>query len=149
MFIKAKHYENCIQKVRIEVGSLVGLENDDEAFILLKELPTLHMLKLKDASEQGENETLGFLKELLPSILVDHNFYEDEQAKKKMKNPEVADLIFASLELTVKVVNEYTHAGFFTHAQKNGAKLPPSVQKSLMAEEAPKSSEPTDTGCPT
>ena len=76
MFIKTKHYENCIQKVRIEVGTLVGLKADDEAFMVLKELPTLEMLRLKEASEQGENQTLTLLRDLLPSILVDHNFYE-------------------------------------------------------------------------
>ena len=65
MFIKTKHYDACIQKVRIEVGTLVGLKADDEAYIVLKELPTLEMLKLKEASEQGENETLTLLRDLL------------------------------------------------------------------------------------
>ena len=148
MFIKAKNYDKCIQKVRIEVGSLVGLEKDDEAYILLKELPTLQMLTLKDSAEKGESETLSLLKELLPSILVDHNFYEDENAQKKMRNEEVANLIFESLDLTVKVVQEYTHAGFFSPAQKNGGKLPPSVQKSSMAEEAPSFLGTTGTGSP-
>ena len=149
MFIKSKNYDACIQKVRIEVGSLVGLEHDDEAYILLKELPTLQMLKLKESSEQGENHTLALLKELLPAILVDHNFYEDENAQKKMSNTEVANLIFESLDLTVKVVNEYTHAGFFTHAQNKGATSPRSVQKSLTEDGASSSSEHTDIGCPT
>lgn len=136
MFIKAKHYDTCIQKVRIELGSLVGLEKDDEVFILLRELPTLQMLKLKESSELGEHQTLILLKELLPQILVDHNFYEDEQAKKKMRNDDVADIIFGSLELTVRVVNAYTQAGFFSHAQRNAETSHPSVQKSLAAEEA-------------
>jgi hypothetical protein len=46
------------------------------------------MLRLKEASEQGENQTLTLLRDLLPSILVDHNFYEDADAKKKMDNRE-------------------------------------------------------------
>jgi hypothetical protein len=149
MFIKSKNYDACIQKVRIELGRLVGLEHDDEAYILLKELPTLLMLKLKGSSEKGEQETLVLLKELLPSILVDHNFYEDEHAKKKMRNEELADLIFSSLEITVKVVSEYTQAGFFTQAQKSVAPSPPSVQKSSMADTVGSSITPTDTGCPT
>ncbi len=149
MFIKAKHYDTCIQKVRIELGSLVGLEKDDEVFILLRELPTLQMLKLKESSELGEHQTLILLKELLPQILVDHNFYEDEQAKKKMRNDDVADIIFGSLELTVRVVNAYTQAGFFSHAQRNAETSHPSVQKSLAAEEALSSLAPTATGSPT
>jgi hypothetical protein len=149
MFIKSKNYDACIQKVRIEVGSLVGLEKDEEAYILLKELPTLQMLTLKESSEKGENHTLALLKDLLPSILVDHNFYEDANAQKKMRNEDVANLIFESLDLTVKVVNEYTHAGFFTHAQRKGAKSPHSVQKSSTEEGASRSSEHTGIGCPT
>jgi len=149
MFIKAKNYDKCIQKVRIEVGSLVGLERDDEAYILLKELPTLEMLRLKDSSEKGENETLSLLRELLPSILVDHNFYEDESGKIKMKSEEVASLIFESLDLTVKVVNEYTHAGFFTQKRRSDAKLLPSAAKSLTDEGMPSSTESTDTGSST
>ena len=149
MFIKAKNYDKCIQKVRIEVGSLVGLEKDDEAYILLKELPTLEMLSLKDSSEKGENETLTLLRELLPSILVDHNFYEDVNGKIKMKNEDVASLIFESLDLTVKVVNEYTHAGFFTQKRRSDAKLLPSALKSSTDEEVRKSTENTVTGSST
>lgn len=149
MFIKTRNYDKCIQKVRIEVGTLVGLEKDDEAFILLKELPTLEMLRLKEASEKGENETLCLLRDLLPSILVDHNFYEDESGKKKMKGEEVASLIFESLDLTVRVVNEYTHAGFFTQARRSGARSLPSAAKSSTEEGMPPSTGNMDTGSST
>lgn len=149
MFIKAKDYDRCIQKVRIEVGSLVGLEKDDEAFILLKELPTLQMLRLKDCSEKGENETLALLRELLPSILVDHNFYEDANAQKKMKGSDVAELVFESLELTVRVVNEYTHAAFFTRTRGSGAESPPSAPRSSTEGATPSSTASTGTGSST
>ncbi|PKL19936.1 MAG: hypothetical protein CVV48_15455 [Spirochaetae bacterium HGW-Spirochaetae-4] len=149
MFIKTKHYDNCIQKVRIEVGTLVGLEADDEAYIVLKELPTLEMLRLKEASEQGENQTLTLLRDLLPSILVDHNFYEDADAKKKMDNREVASLVFESLDLTVKVVNEYTHAAFFSRADASGARSRPSAARSSTDDVAPSSTASTATGSST
>jgi hypothetical protein len=149
MFIKTKNYDKCIQKVRIEVGTLVGLERDDEAYLLLKELPTLEMLRLKEASEKGENETLALLRDLLPSILVDHNFYEDADAKKKMDSREVAALVFESLDLTVRVVNEYTHAGFFSRTGPSGGRSRPYAPRSSTEGAAPSSSESTDTGCPT
>jgi hypothetical protein len=149
MFIKTRHYENCIQKVRIEVGTLVGLEADDEAYIVLRELPTLEMLKLKEASEKGENETLTLLRDLLPSILVDHNFYEDADAKKKMDNREVSSLVFESLDLTVKVVNSYTHAAFFSRTDASGGRSRPSAQRSSTEGEAPSSTASTATGSST
>ena len=149
MFIKTKHYDTCIQKVRIEVGTLMGLKADDEAYIVLKELPTLEMLRLKEASEQGENQTLTLLRDLLPSILVDHNFYEDADAKRKMDNREVASLVFESLDLTVKVVNEYTHAGFFSREKENAGRLHPSAPRSSTGEGTGSSTVSTDTGSPT
>jgi hypothetical protein len=149
MFIKTRNYDACIQKVRIEVGTLVGLEADDEAFIVLKELPTLEMLRLKEASEKGENQTLILLRDLLPAILTDHNFYEDADAKKKMDNREVASLVFESLDLTVKVVNEYTHAAFFSRTDASGGRSRPSARKSSTEEEAPSSTASTATGSST
>jgi hypothetical protein len=149
MFIKTRNYDKCIQKVRIEVGTLVGLERDDEAFILLKELPTLEMLRLKEASEKGENETLSLLRDLLPSILVDHNFYEDENAQRKMRNQDVASMVFESLDLTVKVVNEYTHAGFFSRASGSGGRSLPSAVRSSTEDGTPSSTASTPTGSPT
>lgn len=118
MFIRNKNYENCVQRVRIEVGKEVGLENENDAYITLKELPTLDMLRLKEATEKNEEETLSLFKELLPIIIVDHNFFEDETSGKKMKNEELSSLIFESITLTMKVVQDYTAASFFTPARK-------------------------------
>jgi len=149
MFIKTRHYEHCIQKVRIEVGTLVGLEADEEAYIVLRELPTLEMLTLKEASEKGEHQTLMLLRELLPAILTDHNFYEDADAKKKMDNREVAALVFESLDLTVKVVDEYTHAAFFTRTDANGARSRPCAPRSSTEGAAPSSTASTAVGSST
>lgn len=116
MFIRNKNYDNAIQKVRIEVGTLVGLEKDDEAYIVLKELPTQEMLALKSASEAGEEAIMDFFKQVLPKIMADHNFYETEQ--KKMTNEAVTDFIFEKLDLSSKVISSYSNAAFFTQASK-------------------------------
>lgn len=118
MFIRKKNYENCVQRVKILVGKEVGLTEDSEAYITLKELPTLEMLRLKEATEKNEEETLRLFKELLPLIIVDHNFYEDEEMKVRMSNEAISALIFESITLTMKVVQDYTNAAFFTPARK-------------------------------
>lgn len=120
MFIKSKNYEHCIQRVRIDVGAQVGLSKDDEAFIVLKEIPTIDVLKLRDASNKDEVQALEFFRELLPSVIVDHNFYETEQ--EKMKPKALASLIFESLDLTQKILSEYLNATFFTQAQTSESK---------------------------
>ena len=120
MFVRTKNYDNAIQKIRIDVGTLVGLEKDDEAYIVLKELPTSEMLGLKRASEEGEDKIMEFFKSVLPKIMADHNFYETEQ--KKMSNEEVVNFIFEKLELTNKVISSYSNAAFFTPVSKNADK---------------------------
>ena len=58
---------------------------------------------------------MEFFKEVLPRIIVTHNLYETET--KLMTNEEVTDFIYEKLELTSKVVGEYTSYMF----RPNGA----------------------------
>lgn len=144
MFIKAKNYDRCIQRVRIEVGTMVGLEKDDEAFITLREIPTIQMMELKEAYEKGEKQLMCYFRELLPVITVDHNFYVTEQ--KKMSPSELTDLVFQSIGLTQKIIGSYTEAAFFTRAQRTGDSSHPSAQKSSKEDTAPSFTGSTDTG---
>jgi len=38
MFIREKAYENAIQKIRVDFGTLIGEEKDEDAYVVLKEL---------------------------------------------------------------------------------------------------------------
>ena len=111
MYRKDLNYNNSLRKVKIEFGTLLGLEKDEEAYVTLKELDTMTTLKLKDVSQTGnQNDIMEFFKEVLPKIIVAHNLYENET--KLMNYKEVVDLIYEKLELTSKVMSEYTSAMF-------------------------------------
>lgn len=111
MYIKNQHYNNALRKVKIEFGTLIGLEEDKEAYITLRELDTMTTLQLKDVSQSGnQNEMMAFFRGILPKILVSHNLYESENTL--LKNEEVADFIFQKLDLTTKVMSEYTKSMF-------------------------------------
>lgn len=120
MFIKDKNYENFIERVRVNVGTIVGLENDEEAYITLKELPTVEMMRLRDAYEKGEEELMLFFKELLPVIIIDHNFYLSET--EKMSTEELSSLIFEKPDLTSFILSEYSSAAFFSPEKRKGRK---------------------------
>lgn len=120
MFVRQKAYDNCIQKVRIEFGELLGCKEDKEAYIVLKELPTLETMRLNEAHEKGQSELLEFFLGVLPKIIVEHNLYETEE--KKMTNEAVVDLIFEKLEVTTKVITEYTEAIFTSRLNKKEEK---------------------------
>lgn len=149
MFSRRRNYDNCIQKVTLEVGTLVGLQKDDEAYITLRELPTLEMLNLKEASEKGEKETLEVFRSLLPSIIADHNFYEDDDGRRKMTEKDLASLVFESVDLTLKVVKGYTEASFFTRRKREEGSSPASAGRSSTVVAAVSSTGNTDTGSAT
>lgn len=116
MFIRQKALSNAIQKVKVEFGTLVGEPSDSDVYVVLKELPTLEMMNLKEAQEKGEVELMKFFKAVIPSILTDHNLYETES--QKMTNEQVAEFIFEKLSVTSKVIGDYSQAAFFTQGNK-------------------------------
>ena len=120
MFVRQKAYDNAIQKVRVEFGTLIGLEEDKEAFVLLKELPTMEMMQLNEAHEKGHKELIEFFRQVLPHIIVDHNLYETEE--KKMTTEAVTAFIFEKLDVTSKIVSDYASASFFTQKNKTDDK---------------------------
>lgn len=116
VFIRQKALSNAIQKVKVEFGTLVGEPSDSDVYVVLKELPTLEMMNLKEAQEKGEVELMKFFKAVIPSILTDHNLYETES--QKMTNEQVAEFIFEKLSVTSKVIGDYSQAAFFTLENK-------------------------------
>ena len=64
--------------VNFRSRATVGLEKDEDAYVVLKELPTLEMMQLNEAHEKGRKELLEFFVEVLPLIIVEHNLYETE-----------------------------------------------------------------------
>lgn len=116
MFYKNKNYESAIATVKIEFGKLLGLETDEEAFVVLKELPSIMMARLTDAQDKGGEALMKFFKEVLPGIIKTHNLMENEE--KMMSNKDVVDLIYEKFELTAKVINDYSNAAFFTRMNK-------------------------------
>jgi hypothetical protein len=120
MFIRAKDYDKFIVKVRIEIGKELGLDEDKEAYIELKEIPTIETLQLKEMTTKGEIELLKYFRELLPNIITDHNLYITED--NKMKNDDVVALLFEKNTLAMKVIGEYLEKTFFISAPKTKGK---------------------------
>lgn len=108
MFIR--NVNDYIVKTKINIGTLLGCETDEEAYIVLREPTTELAIKLKNASGEGEEGILNFFKDALPKIIVEHNLYEEEG--KLMSKADVASLVFENLPLTMKVVEEYSESAF-------------------------------------
>ena len=61
MFVRDRN-DSWFQKVKVEVGTLLGLGSDEEAYITLKDIPTIQMLELKDSYEKGGQGPHGVLQ---------------------------------------------------------------------------------------
>jgi hypothetical protein len=120
MFIKEKNYGNYIVKVKIEIGKELGLTEANEAYVELKELPTIETMELKDSYGKGEVELLNYFKKTLPICIIDHNLYVTES--QKMGNEEVTALIFEKTGLATKVIGDFIEKCFFIQTKKKGAK---------------------------
>lgn len=70
--------------------------------------------------KKGQKELLVFFKEVLPKIIIEHNFYETED--KKMSEEALSNLIFERMDLSGKVIGEYSSAAFFTRQSKKEEK---------------------------
>ena len=119
-FVREKAYENAIQKVRIEFGDLVGMKDKAEAYVVLKELPTLEMMQMNEAHEKGQRELIEFFRTVLPRIITEHNLYETDD--KKMTAGQITEFIFEKLDLTSRIISEYAQASFFTPRSRGEGK---------------------------
>ena len=120
MFNYKQNYQNAIQSIKIEIGDLLGCEKKEEAFVELKEMRTGLVMEMKRAQEKGDDEMIPFFQRILPEIIVSHNLYMDEE--KKMTKEEVTNLIFDKVELTMRVIQEYSQMSFFHQGKKKGNK---------------------------
>lgn len=110
MFVREKHYENAIQKVKVELGKELGLDNATDAHVTFREPTERDVLKLKAA--QDEVERLDAFKQIFVDSLIDHDFYEKEDVK--MTAEAVIDLLFEKMDTTDKLVTEYSNAVFLS-----------------------------------
>lgn len=110
---------NFIQKVKIEFGTLMGEDEDKDVYLVLREPSTEQMIGLEKFNDKTEMDILNYFKEILPSIIVEDNFFEDEARSRHLTHEEITSTIFESLQVTSKIFGDYFKAAFFTHPQRN------------------------------
>ncbi len=87
--------------------------------IEFRELDMLRTSKFQEFSGDTPKTAAHFL-EVLPSIIVDHDFYKDEVHKYDAK--EVAEMIGSRAELCTYVMQEYLENVLFTRGKKGKTK---------------------------
>ena len=104
-FHKGKNY---LRTVTIDVSEELNSEN---TFVKFREPSTGEAFSLRVEDEAGAIEAF---RTLLPQILVDHNFYEDEEETTKMSNADVVEILYSTYPAFTKVLTEYSNSVFRT-----------------------------------
>lgn len=117
MVIVDKSY---LVSARINLGQYFNVPEED-AFIELREPSTFDALKMEKATKAGDTEaTLKTFSEILPRVIVDHNFYKDKDSK--LEPEDVVAMLAEKLDLYSYVVGEYSTRVLFTLGSKSAAK---------------------------
>lgn len=114
MFVREKHYDNAIQKVRVDLGKELGLDSATDAHVTFREPSEREVLKLKAA--QDEIERLDVFRQIFVDSLIEHDFYEIEGVK--MEAEKVIDLLYEKMDTTDKLVTEYSNAVFLSRMRE-------------------------------
>ena len=115
MFVREKHYDNAIQKIRIDLGTELGLENPTDAHVTFCEPCERDVLLLQSATDNVSR--LDLFRTLFENTLVEHDFYEIEGVK--MSSESVIGLLYEKVDTTNKLIQEYSEAVF--HIRTNEA----------------------------
>lgn len=109
-YVNKRDRENAIIKVKIEFGTQLNCEHDEDATITLREPTELEVLKWREAHQEGDYAAMAQFKELITDMTISHNLMEDEN--EKMTNEAVIDLIFSKTGLAEFVLQKWTDAVF-------------------------------------
>ena len=82
---------------------------ENDTYVILREPTTEEAFTLR---VEEEEKAIDAFRALIPAILIDHNFYEDETETKKLTGEEVADVLFGSYSAFFEVLTKYTSAVF-------------------------------------
>lgn len=110
MFVRDKDYKNAIQKVKILLGTKLGMEKDEDAYVTFREPSEKEVLLLRVAKD--DLERLDAFQKVFEDSLIEHDFYETESVK--MENKAVIELLFEKMDTTDKLVSDYSNAVFLS-----------------------------------
>jgi len=120
MFVRSKHYQNYLIKTRIELGKFFDQPNAD-VFVELREMSSLQGIQFSKVVKSGDKEELlEHFQKILPILIVDHNFYIDENTR--MPNKDITAIIFEKMEVLMHVISKYSErVSFLSQAPKPSA----------------------------
>lgn len=109
-YVNKRDRENAIIKVKIEFGTKLNCEKDEDAVITLREPTELEVLQWREAQQESNLKAMQEFRNLLVDMTLSHNLMEDEN--EKMSNDAVIDLIFSKTGLAEFVLTRWTEAVF-------------------------------------
>ena len=122
MFNRSKMAYGGLNTVRINIGKFLEQDKDEDAYLVLTELPIEKTMELKKlgANKASEDEIVIFFSTFFGSLIVEHNLHETET--ELMSNEEVVKLIRCKTPLMLHVMTTYTKYLFHTPPSRKEGK---------------------------
>lgn len=98
--------EKFLFTVKIELNEWF---DNEEAFLVLRELSAKEMLSMKTKMSEGEAIVNNYFYEILPTLIVSHNF---ETETGKMNNNEVCEFLLSKAMLMVDLTTKFFNEAF-------------------------------------
>lgn len=95
-----------LKKITIDLSEELNCE---DVHVTFREPSTAEAFKLR---VEDENQAIEAFKELLPALMIDHNFYTDDESTIKADDKEVIEIVFDNFQAFQKVLTDYTKAVF-------------------------------------
>lgn len=97
-----------LKKITIDLSEELNCE---DVHVTFREPSTSEAFQLR---VDDEAQAVDAFKQLLPTLMIDHNFYADDENTIKADDKEVVEIIFENFQAFQKVLTEYTKAVFRT-----------------------------------
>ena len=117
-FYRDQHYDNAIQKVRINVGKELNMEKEEDAYVVFREPSEKDVLRMKDTKDSIDR--LDFFRALFEKSVDAHNFFEKEGVR--MEDKAVIALLYEKIETTDKLIKEYSEKVFLSRVKAKDVK---------------------------
>jgi hypothetical protein len=105
MFVKSKHYAGYIIKARVNLGQYFD-QPEADVYVVLREMTMNQKMSFQEAAKGGDGvATFRAFQEVLPKLVVDHNFYEDDD--KPMQPAQVVEILMEREAVAMAVLEEY------------------------------------------
>lgn len=105
--------KNGRRTLRVDLGHLLGLENAEDAYLILREMTVGEAVGWRLNGKDGDQAVLDYCKGILPDLIVDSDSFREGEDDHPMAKDAIAELLFEKFPTACLVSEEVSRFNFF------------------------------------